>query len=174
MKRRENEQEQFEALISAYGGYIHAIIARVANGRVQREDIEECAADVLVAVWNARAHVDISADGARAYIAAAARNRAISLVQKVSRAAFLPLEEDILEGFSDDPPTEHEKRELAAIINEAVHALPPPDPEIFVRRYYFGDGLSAIAQALGLTERAVEGRIYRGKKQLRAYLEGRL
>lgn len=167
------ELEKFEALIARYGGYIHAIVSRVAGARASREDIEECAADALAALWGARERIDPEYD--KHYVAAVARNKAVNLKKKLSHTGdFLPLDEDILKIDMDNPPAEYERKALSALLDDAIQSLPPPDPEIFTRRYYWGEALCDIAEALKLTERAVEGRLYRGRKQLKVYLEGRL
>jgi len=173
LRQKTGELQKFEALIAKYGGYVHAIISRVVGGRASSEDIEECTADALAALWNARGR--IIPDGEKQYVAAVARNKGIDLMKKLSRTGeFLPLDEDILQIDAGDPVTELERKRVDTLLNEAVMALDPPDPEIFVRRYYWGESLHDIASALGLTERAVEGRLYRGRLQLKAYLEERL
>ena len=164
----------YEELIAQYSGYIYAIVSRVAKG-APREDIEECTADVLVALWRARGRYDAEKGDYRRYIAAIARNKALTLRVRLSRdKGVLPLDEDILELDVPEPPAIVEQSELKALLNAAIEELEPPDPEIFVRRYYWCEALKDIAQALGLTERSVEGRLYRGRKQLKLWLEGRL
>ncbi|MEA4898389.1 MAG: sigma-70 family RNA polymerase sigma factor [Christensenellaceae bacterium] len=175
MEDASGERERCEALIARYGGYVYAIVSRVAGNRATREDVEECAADALLALLTARDRYDSEKGDLKPYVAAIARNKAVKLRERLSRSApFLPLDEDILELDVPDPPAQYEQAELEALLGEAVRSLGPPDPEIFERQYYWGEALSDIARALGLTERAVEGRLYRGRRQLKAYLEGRL
>ena len=54
----------------------------------------------------------------------------------------------------------------------ALRRLPPKDRMLFYRKYYYLQPTAQIAAELGLTERAVEGRLYRLKKQLRKMLGG--
>ena len=43
---------------------------------------------------------------------------------------------------------------------------------LFYRKYYYLQPTAQIASELGMTERAVEGKLYRLKKQLRKMLGG--
>lgn len=43
---------------------------------------------------------------------------------------------------------------------------------LFYRKYYYLQSIAQIASELGMTERAVEGKLYRLKKQLRKMLGG--
>ncbi len=168
------QRDECEALIDQYTGYVYAIVSRIAGRFAAREDIEECVADVLWALWEGKARYDPEKGSFKAYAAAIARNKAVKVRQKACRASFLPLDEDLLEVDAPDLLAALEQNELMALVNDAVQSLDPPDPEIFTRRYYWGEALSDIAQALGLSERAVEGRLYRGRRQLKNILEGRV
>lgn len=57
-------------------------------------------------------------------------------------------------------------------LTTALYALPERDRLIFYRKYYYRQSTAQIAAELGMSERAVEGRLYRLKKQLRDQLGG--
>lgn len=158
------------ALVDAYGGYMNAIIARVCGDFATREDVEECVADCIVAVWKQAAA--LHPDGSlKAYVGAVARNRAIDLRRRCTGKELLPLEEDIIVG-GEDVLAVLERKETATALQRELMAFPQPDREIFLRRYYLGEGLKAIGKALRLSERAVEGRLRRGRERLREKLGG--
>lgn len=167
---RQGDEAGLAAFMDAYGGYIHAILHRVAGGVASREDLEDAAAECVVSIWkNAEA---IRPDGLKAYVAAAARNRAIDLRTRRARDGhFLPLTEDILDaGMAvDDALIQAAAR---STVQAALLAFGEPDRTIFIRRYYYGDAVRDIATALSLGERAVEGRLYRGRARLKASLGG--
>ena len=50
--------------------------------------------------------------------------------------------------------------------------LRPLERQIFYRKYYYRQATAQIAAEMGLTQRAVEGRLYRIKKNLRDKLGG--
>ncbi|MCI5652348.1 MAG: hypothetical protein MR295_08985, partial [Ruminococcus bromii] len=55
-------------------------------------------------------------------------------------------------------------------ICELIDTMPPPDREIFIRKYYFLETAAEIAAAMGRTPDDVNARLSRGRKKLRAQL----
>ena len=62
------------------------------------------------------------------------------------------------EGRSDDALFE---------FNNMVNEMEEPDRMIFIRRYYYVERIRCIAEAVGLSEKAVERRLARGRARLR-------
>ena len=57
---------------------------------------------------------------------------------------------------------------------KAVERLGDMDRNLFYRKYYYLQSTAQIAAELGVTERAVEGRLYRLRKKLQHLLGGEL
>ena len=57
-------------------------------------------------------------------------------------------------------------------LRRAIAALPPGERALIYRKYYYRQPTAQIASELGLSPRAVEGRLYRIKKRLGAALGG--
>ena len=64
------------------------------------------------------------------------------------------------------------RQERQAAVDRALRRLPPQDRILFYRKYYYLQSTAQIASEMGMTERAVEGKLYRLKKQLRGMLGG--
>ena len=62
------------------------------------------------------------------------------------------------------------EKENARLLRQAVDELPSPDREIFIRRYYLYERVKEIAARLGLPEKTVENRLFRGRRRLRQKL----
>lgn len=62
--------------------------------------------------------------------------------------------------------------ERSAALHDALARLGQNDRALFYRKYYYLQSTAQIASELGMTVRAVEGRLYRLKKQLRRMLGG--
>ena len=62
--------------------------------------------------------------------------------------------------------------EWQAAVNGALRRLPAKDRTLFFRKYYYLQSTAQIASEMGMTERAVEGKLYRIKKRLRRLLGG--
>lgn len=57
-------------------------------------------------------------------------------------------------------------------LEKALSQLSSRDRQLFYRKYYYLQSTAQIAAELGITERAVEGRLYRLRKNLRKLLGG--
>ena len=62
--------------------------------------------------------------------------------------------------------------ERAAALGKALTTLSTGDLRLFYRKYYYLQPTACLAAELGLTERAVEGRLYRIRKKLQQELGG--
>lgn len=60
----------------------------------------------------------------------------------------------------------------SAALHDALARFGQNDRALFYRKYYYLQSTAQIAAELGMTERAVEGRLYRLKKRLRTMLGG--
>ena len=64
------------------------------------------------------------------------------------------------------------RKEQQKILRSAIGKLVDMDQILFYRKYYYLQSTAQIALETGLSERAVEGRLYRIKKRLRTLLGG--
>jgi RNA polymerase sigma-70 factor (ECF subfamily) len=62
-------------------------------------------------------------------------------------------------------------RILGQSINKFLATLPKTNRIIFIRRYYFGDSVTKIADSLSLSENTVSVRLNRIREKLRKFLE---
>lgn len=150
-------------LLEAYGGLIHAVVRRVLPRNP--EDAEECISDVLVAAWqNADTLAGTPGRPLQGWLALTARNTAIDRYRQLCRR---PGSEPLDETFASDWMLEPRTTEGEDCIAELVAALPQPDREIFLRRYYLLEPSRSIAAALGMNEHAVNVRLSRGRARLK-------
>ena len=66
------------------------------------------------------------------------------------------------------------RREKKRLVKAALEKLPDRDRLLFYRKYYYLQPTKQIAAELGMTERAVEGRLYRLRKKLQKELGGEM
>ena len=64
------------------------------------------------------------------------------------------------------------RRERQEKLKAVIAALSPEERNLFYRKYYYCQPTAQMAAELCLTERAVEGRLYRLRQRLRAMLGG--
>ncbi len=66
--------------------------------------------------------------------------------------------------------TEVETKELAGIIDRFVRSLPTADRRVFLRRYWYAEPISVIADDMGTTVSGVKSRLTRIRKKLKEEL----
>ena len=152
-----------EALQSQYGRYCAAIVSGLL---ADREDVEEVVADVWMQVWssippNRPEHL-------RLYLGRIARNAALNrLDYRNADKRSGPLEELC----TVTPDRNWERQALRGALEEFLRALKPEYRQIFLRRYWYGDGVEEIARRFGCSRVRVSGILFRLRGQLKAHLE---
>ena len=69
------------------------------------------------------------------------------------------------------PERDYDARELSAAVNRFLAELPYEDRCAFLRRYWFGDEISRIADCLGMQPHRLSVRLSRIRKKLKKHLE---
>ena len=126
-----------------YAALVRGIARRILPGHDR--DIEECTADVFVALWRNAARLEATGTPVRAWLIVTARNTAINRYRALQRHDTLPLTDELAATIADLPadPAGDAADELAVL----VAALEPPDREIFLRKYYLMQSSREIAAA---------------------------
>lgn len=165
--RRKDERGMAE-LLARYGPLMRYVAGPILpDGR----DVEECVSEAALRVWNGAGRFDPARGGWVAWLTAVTRNTALNLARKAGRGGGESLEEDA----PAPGPTPEEAvlaAERQAALRRALEDLPPADRLLFYRKYYYRQPTAQIARETGLTERAVEGRLYRLRQRLREKLGG--
>ena len=155
-----------------YGAYCFAI---AQNNLHNTEDSEECVNDTWLHAWNA---IPPQRPGAfRMFLAKITRNLSFNRfhVQNAKKRGggeiTLVLEElaECLDG-GVNVEAEYERKELEQCISRFVRALPMRERNVFVRRYFFTEPITAVAERYGLTENHIMVILSRTRKKLRLEL----
>ncbi len=159
-------------LTQKYGALIRAVVGRILPGDPQ--DAEECAADTLVRIWNDRDTLQLQGDTLRGFVIWAARNMAIDRYRRLRREKQMTADgDDELMSLLPAPGStagQAEQSEAISRTQDIIRAMPPPDDEIFLRRFFLCESVPQIAKRLNMNIKAVESRLQRGKKKLRESL----
>ena len=169
------------AAMEQHAPAVKGILNRILPGRP--EDVEECMADVFVALWKNARRLCQSGAPVKAWLVVTARNTGINRYRALRRREELPLTEELAQALADLPPdpgsdAAEAAQLLGAVPSDAetlvcalVGGLPSPDREIFLRKYYLLESTRQIAGALGMSEGSVNTRLTRGRQRLRRQLE---
>jgi len=166
---RQRQPQGAEELLRYFGPLIRYIIAPILP---QPQDQEECLSETLLKVWDKIEQFDEKSGSWKGWLTAITRNTALNHARRNRRHNST---EEISETIPSAEPTPEEKllqQEKQALLRKAVSSLSSTEQIIFYRKYYYMQPLTQIASEMGLTQRAVEGRLYRIRKRLQQYIGG--
>lgn len=138
------------------------------------EDSEECVNDTYLSVWNKIPPT--RPNNFRAFICKIVRNlsmkklefnRALKRTQNVT-VSYTELEE-ILPDTRTAPEWEYEN--LGKIISDFLQHEKEDARNVFIRKYYFFDSISDIAERYSFTESKVKNMLYHSRNKLRECLK---
>ena len=156
-----------DALLKHYGPLMRYIIAPILPNA---EDREECLSEAAMRVWDKIERFDEDRGSFNAWLTAITRNTALNRLRRTSNE-----DGEITENTPAPEPTPEElflRKERQAAVKRALGQLSQSERSLFYRKYYYLQSTAQIASELGMTERAVEGKLYRLKKRLRKMLGG--
>lgn len=164
---QKGSEDALSWIIDRYSAYVYTIAFHIVGQSMSPADAEEVAADVFAALWN---HAEnIKPFSLKSWLGTVARNTAKNKLRAAGQT--LPLEDNILILEKDSAEEELLRREQNRLVQEAVLAMPYPDRDIFLRHYYYGQKLDAIAQEMDMNLSTVKTRLRRGREKLRSILE---
>ena len=169
----QRDQRAIDETHGKYGGFLTGIAWNILRCH---GDAEECVNDTYLRTWNAIPPPRPSAF--RAWLGRIVRNLSLDR-WKQSRTARRGGDgmEVLLGELSDCVPAPHgtekalEDQEIASLISDFLRRQPQESRVFFLRRYWYGQSLSEIAEALGGGEGKVKSSLFRTRKALRTYLE---
>ena len=165
-----------ENAISALRDKYGKLCRHVAMNILKNEsDAEECESDTYLRVWETVPPSD--PDPLSPFVVRSARNLALDRY-RYNRAArrygggdaLLSEVEDILT-TSDGAESEAMRAELARCISDFLRTLRAEDRKLFVRRYWYGEDMSALADLFGISENSAAVKLFRVRQKMKSYLE---
>ena len=162
---RMGDQDALDQLQTQYGPLVRYVIAPILQ---DPRDREECFSSVLLLVWKQIHRYDPAKGSLTTWLTVLARNTALNMARHHREEAVLA-EDAASEGNPEEALLREEQRQS---LKQALENLSLREQTIFYRKYYYLQSTTQIAAELGLTERGVEGRLYRTKKKLQRLLGG--
>ena len=168
--------ERSEAAIgessARYGTYCRAVAFGILRDRLEAEEAEN---DTYLRAWNAMPPARPLS--LKAFLGRICRNlsldrlRFLSAEKRGGRESAAVLDElaEVVSGGSD-PAQELEDQRLTEALNDFLAGLEAEKRKVFMRRYWYMDGISEIARLYGLTESNVKVILYRLRQQLKDVL----
>lgn len=155
---RESEQK--------YGAYCFCVAENILT---ETRDSEECVNDTWLRAWNS-----IPPQKPRylkQFFAKITRNLAIDRYRKRKRGSEISVILEELSECTDTIEQAFTEKLIAESLNRFLHGLPARECSIFLRRYFYAQRVSEIAQRYHLTENNVYAILSRSRKKLKQHLK---
>ena len=165
----EGGQDAFSYMIDTYSKLLWLVVGGILGSVGTPQDIEECISDVYVQVWQNPDAFNGQRGSFKTYLTVIARSKALDTYRKLSKNKIIEINEAI--NASDDDLLDYIiDKEMCQDLYTAIESLPEPNKEIMIRRYFFEEKPSKIAENTSLPVKEVENRLYQGKLKLRKIL----
>ena len=164
--RRSDALPRFQTAFAPLVKYIVAPF--LPDGR----DREECLSDVFMKAWESIGDYDPEKGTVTAWLGAIARNTALNRRRANERRREDGPPDEALPAPGDGPEEAALRAEAVRALWRAVDRLDRRERDLFLRKYYYYQPTAQIAAELGLSLRAVEGKLYRVRKRLQNELGG--
>ena len=154
-----------EEMQKKFGGLCRSIISRILT---DSRDVEECTSDTYLRVWNSIPPQ--RPDRLDSYLARIARNAALDRYDYNTasmRHTSMTLAYEELAFYLPTRVQESDAVEFRLFLNRFLRGLPKNSRVMFVRRYWYGEGVAEIAGAFQCTEEKVKSTLFRTRKKLR-------
>lgn len=166
VKRLQRQKEDaLEFVVDTYLPIIKGITYKVLTPLNDQGVIDECINDIFLSIWNNSRKFKGDTIDFRKWICTIAKFKAIDYYRKVSKE--VEVSSDYMDVNADLSAEEEvilleDRTELIKLINQ----LGPVERDIFIMKFFLGLKTEEIAQKLGLSNAAIDNRVYRGKKKL--------
>ena len=168
----ERSEQAITELVCKYGAAIKNVASNILK---DVQDAEEAVSDTYLTVWNRIPPEKPTYLGA--YSCRIARNLSLkrfyaNTAQK--RNSYYDVALDELEETIPALSTvesAYDAKELTRYLNEYLKKLSREDRDLFMRRYWYGDKVSDIAEKLNITSHKASVRLFRLRQKLQDYLK---
>lgn len=157
------KKQKIDALESFSKKYSN-LIYKVAYGVLNSNELSlECLNDVLLKIWDNAKYFDRPSDNLPNWVMAITKYSAIDILRReVKHSNKVSLAFAVDSSYDDSLDKLHEIMEIKNKINK----MDEPDKSIFIRRFFNDESTKKISKDLGVSEKFINLRVFRGRKRL--------
>ena len=155
-----------------YGGQCYAVSYQILRSH---QDAEECVNDTYIRAWNAIPPARPTFLGA--FILKITRNLSLS-AYKAARAekrgggqTVESLTRELTDCVTGNPEAMLESAELSRALDRFLRTLSQKERCVFLRRYWYADSISEIAQQCRMAPGTVKSSLHRTRAKLKQFLQ---
>lgn len=167
----ERDPHAIEVTDETYGAKLQRLAQQMLS---TEQDAEECVNDTYLGAWNTMPPT--RPERLFAYLAGLCRHLVLNRIDWLNaqkrRATVVELTRE-LELCIPNPQEEqrHRSEEIGQALTAFLRTLPEDARRVFLRRYWYGDGVRDVAERYHISESKVKVMLFRTRNKLREYLE---
>ena len=167
------DESAIAATADKYGKKIAALSERIVG---DRQTALECENDVYLKAWNSIPPLE-PRENFFAFLAKIARNLSLDRVRLAARekrnVAVAELSDEIESVIpaQGDVESAVDGKELSRVISDYLRGISAEKRNVFIRRYWYADSLSEIAERFSISEGKVKTTLYRTRAGLAEHLK---
>ncbi len=147
------------------------LIFKVSYSVLQnRELTEECMNDVFLKIWDNAKYFNKENGQFVKWIMVIAKYTAIDLLRKEAREVDKVDISSVEVGSRRTLDDELDHKENLVKVRNEINNMKAIDKEIFLRKFYLDEDTKSISKYLGISEKLINLKIFRGRKKLREKL----
>lgn len=165
----QKDEAGMNGLLKYYGPLIKYIITPIVSNP---QDQEDCFSETAMRIWDKASLFDRQRGSWKGWLTAITRNTALNYARSAANRGEQDELSETVPSADATPEEAMLRQEMQAALHDALKKLSAKERTLFYRKYYYLQSTAQIASELGMSERAVEGKLYRIKKRLRKILGG--
>lgn len=169
----QRNEAALSATVEKYGSYCRQISYNILHNQ---EDAEECVNDAYLGAW--QSIPPQRPNCLAAYLGKLTRNVSLNRLKQYSAQKRGGGQRDLVLSELDDciparEDTEQAVEEILLVesINRFLRALPEQKRNLFIRRYWYLDPVTALAEKFGMRESKVTSLLFRLRRGLKTHLQ---
>lgn len=168
---RHRDPAALTALMDAYLTPVYALCTRILAGAGTSQDAEECASDAFHLAWRQVERYDPARAPLRTWLLMLTKYVALDRRRRLQKSTIhLLLGAESRANAAQCLDKDLADAETRERLQAALGSLTPLDRELIYRHHFLGETTKALADALTLTPQAVDNRLWRARRQLKAFL----
>lgn len=166
---KKKDSKALEYLIDNYSN----LIFKIANGVLNdRELSKEVVNDTILKIWENASSFNKEDDKFNIWVMSIAKYTAIDMLRKEKRHYGNEEIENLTLAQKENLEEKFINNEKLNSVTTEINKMNDVDKEIFLRRFFQDKSSKTVAKELGVTEKFVNLRIFRGRKKLKEKLGG--
>lgn len=161
---KKKEPKALDYIVDNYSN----LIFKIANGILNdRELSKECVNDVILKIWNNSKAFNREENKFNLWVMAISKYTAIDMLRREKKHYGNEELDNVIIAYEDNIEEKIINNETIENVRKQINKMSSVDKEIFLKKFFEDKSSKDVAKELGVTEKFINLRIFRGRKKLK-------